>query len=90
MLVDVEHRHLEHQAHPGSTVGTGPGYPAPGAGWMDATLQPSAVTSGTLCFAVTKPVSSDIWITVDDLNRPTRRSSLSRPDHSASPPPASG
>ena len=71
----------------GAIVGTSPGYPAPGAGWADAALQPSAVSSGTLCLAATKPTASDIWISVDDLNQANPAQLVITTEATPPPPP---
>jgi hypothetical protein len=53
----------------GAILATLPGYPT-GAGWVEFALPTSAVAQGQVCFAITKPSSSGVFITADDLQAP--------------------
>jgi hypothetical protein len=51
----------------GTVLATLPGYPS-GSGWVEFVLPASAVAAGQVCLAITKPSSSGVLITADDLN----------------------
>ena len=51
----------------GAVLATLPGYPT-GSGFVEFALPTSAVAPGQVCFAITKPSSSGVFITADDLN----------------------
>ena len=53
----------------GAVIATLPGYPT-GAGWVEFSLPVSSVAQGQRCFAITKPSSSGVFITADDLQAP--------------------
>ena len=39
-----------------------------GEGWVEFNLPTTSVAQGTLCFALTKAASADVWITADDMD----------------------
>ena len=51
----------------GAVLATLPGYPT-GSGFVEFALPTSAVAPGQACFAITKPSSSGVFITADDVN----------------------
>jgi hypothetical protein len=53
----------------GAVLATLPGYPT-GSGFVEFTLPGSAVAAGQVCFAITKPSSSAVFITADDVDAP--------------------